>query len=112
MLRQTLSSPSRTLASGLRTAAQRQISRRQFLIAPIAAAPRSLGLQQPQQRARWYSDNANASKAAEAKEEEGAAAKEDPLAAIKKQLEAKDAEVREWKVCCFFSAYPPVSILI
>ena len=111
MLRQTLSSPSRTLASGLRTAAQRQISRRQFLIAPIAAAPRSVGLQQPQQRARWYSDNTDAPKAAETKEEEGAA-KEDPLAAIKKQLEAKDAEVRDWKVCCFFSAYPPVCILI
>jgi len=93
MLRQTLSTPSRALSSSLRVALQRQISRPQLFAAPIAAS-RTAGLQQ---RARWYSDQPDASKATEANGEN--AAKDDPLAAIKKQLEAKDAEVRDWKVC-------------
>lgn len=92
MFRQTLSAPSKAISAGLRLAAQRPIVRSQLFAAPIAAS-RTVGLQQ---RARWYSE----SKDAEAKEpakEEGEA-KEDPEAALRKQLEAKDAEVRDWKV--------------
>ncbi|KAK1827549.1 GrpE-domain-containing protein [Podospora conica] len=94
MFRQTLSAPSKALGAGLRLAAQRPVARRQLFAAPIAAS-RTVGLQQ---RARWYSD----SKDAEAKEpvkEEGEA-QEDPTAALKKQLEAKEAEARDWKDKC------------
>lgn len=46
---------------------------------------------------RWYSAEA------ESKPKEGEAPKEpeasDPVAELKKQLEAKDAEARDWKVC-------------
>lgn len=47
---------------------------------------------------RWYSD-AKETKAEETKEEtKEASAETDPVAELKKQLEAKDAEAREWKV--------------
>ncbi|KAK0639357.1 mitochondrial co-chaperone GrpE [Cercophora newfieldiana] len=91
MLRQTASTSSRALSSGLRAAVQRKIARPQLFAAPIAAS-RTVGLQQ---RARWYSDQPDASKPAEANGE--GATKEDPVAALKKQLEEKDAEVRDWK---------------
>ncbi|KAK0613754.1 mitochondrial co-chaperone GrpE [Immersiella caudata] len=91
MLRQTASTSSRALSSGLRAAVQRQISRPQFFAAPVAAS-RTINLQQ---RARWYSDQTDASKAPEANGE--GAAKEDPLAALEKQIEDKDAEIRDWK---------------
>jgi molecular chaperone GrpE len=45
---------------------------------------------------RWYSD-AKEAPAEEAKKVEGEA-EADPLAELKKSLEAKDAEAREWKV--------------
>jgi hypothetical protein len=93
MLRQAASTPSRTLSSGLRAAVQRQISRPQFFAVPLAAS-RTVGLQQ---RARWYSDQTDTPKAAEANGD--GAAKEDPLEALKKQLEGKDAEIRDLKVC-------------
>ncbi|KAK3344149.1 GrpE-domain-containing protein [Lasiosphaeria hispida] len=92
MLRQTLSAPSRAIGSNLRLAAQRPLARPQAFRAPIAAsraiAPRS---------ARWYSDNADSK---DAKPTEGDAAKtegQDAESALKKQLEAKDAEARDWK---------------
>jgi molecular chaperone GrpE len=97
MFRQTLSAPSKAISAGLRLAAQRPIVRAQLFAAPIAAS-RTVGLQQ---RARWYSESKDAeAKEAEPKEaakEEGEA-KETPEAALRKQLEAKEAEVRDWKV--------------
>ncbi|CAI6098441.1 unnamed protein product [Clonostachys chloroleuca] len=49
---------------------------------------------------RWYSD-AKETKAEETKEEtKEASAETDPVAELKKQLEAKDAEAREWKDKC------------
>ncbi|KAK5661470.1 hypothetical protein OQA88_11372 [Cercophora sp. LCS_1] len=93
MLRQSLSAPTRTLSSSVRLAAQRQISRPQFFRAPLVAS-RATALQQ---RPRWYSDQPEAPKeASEAKPTEGAE-KEDPEAALKKPLEAKEAEIRDWK---------------
>ena len=97
MFRQTLSAPSKAISAGLRLAAQRPIVRSQLFAAPIAAS-RTVGLQQ---RARWYSESKDAeakdSEPKEASKEEGEA-KEDPEAALRKQLEAKEAEVRDWKV--------------
>jgi len=94
MFRHALSAPSKAISSSFRLAAQRPIVRSQLLAAPIAAS-RTVGLQQ---RARWYSDSKEA-EAKEAAKEEGDA-KEDPEAALRKQLEAKDAEARDWKDKC------------
>ena len=110
MLRQTFSVPSRTIGSSLRQAVRRQIIRPQFYRAPIAAAARATG---PLQRTRWYSDQPE-SKEAETKKAEtekagtedaaesgdGAVKEESIEATLRKQLEAKEAEIRDWKVCC------------
>ncbi|KAK1754608.1 GrpE-domain-containing protein [Echria macrotheca] len=96
MLRQSLAAPSRALSSSFRLAASRQISRPQICRAPIAAASRAFAVQQP----RWYSDQPEA-KATDAKEAEskpnGEGEQESVEATLRKQLEAKDAEVRDWK---------------
>ena len=52
---------------------------------------------------RWYSDIKNATIEAETTtgaedNDNGAASESDPLTELKKQLETKDAEVRDWKV--------------
>ncbi|KAH8888347.1 GrpE-domain-containing protein [Thozetella sp. PMI_491] len=91
MFRQALSGPSRALGSSLRSAAQRSSLRPQFRpVLPVAAASRAA----PLRTARWYSSESEPAKDAAA---EGDKAKESPEDALKKQLEAKDAEVRDWK---------------
>ncbi|KAK0706411.1 GrpE-domain-containing protein [Lasiosphaeria miniovina] len=100
MLRQTLSTPSRAIGSSLRLAAQRPVARPQFYRAPLAAtrsvAPIAL------QRARWYSSEAEPSKDADVKDaskaEESAKSETDSVeSTLRKQLEAKDVEARDWK---------------
>jgi len=90
MLRQTISATSRALRSTTRLSTQRQaIGIAQSYQTPLAAstiAPRT----------RWYSSETDAAKKnGEEAKENGEA--ESPEAALKKQLEAKDAEVRDLK---------------
>lgn len=92
MLRQTIANTSRALRSTARAGAQRQLARPQFIQSPIAAAARTVA-----PRARWYSAEAE-KKEAETKNGEEKAAEETEEAKLKKQLEAKEAEVRDWKV--------------
>jgi hypothetical protein len=94
MLRQAISTSSRVLRAAPRVSQTQPLLRNQFQTAPafsIRAAAR------PVAGRRWYSETK------ETKEgEESAAAKEDgeadPLAELKKNLEAKDEEARDWKV--------------
>ncbi|KAK4175635.1 GrpE-domain-containing protein [Triangularia setosa] len=86
MLRQTITNTSRALRSTVRAGAQRQLARPQFIQSPIAAAARTVA-----PRARWYSAEA------ETKSGEEKAAEETEEVKLKKQLEAKEAEVRDWK---------------
>ena len=70
---------------------------------------------------RWYSDAKEAPPAEEAKKEDEEAKTETKteegggeLAELKKQLEAKDTEAREWKVrssSILFSSFPLPSLL-
>lgn len=94
MFRQAFSTSSRALRSAPRLAANQPLLRTQFQAAPAAF---SLRTAQPAV-ARWYSDakeNAAEGEKAEAKEGSG---ETDAVAELKKNLEAKDAEAREWKV--------------
>ena len=94
MLRQTVSAASRALRSTARLGTQRQpiAITQSYYQTPLAIA-----------RTRWYSSEADAAKKnGEEGKENGEA--ESPEAALKKQLEAKDAEVRDLKVSC---AGPP-----
>jgi len=74
--------------------------------------------------ARWYSSEAEAKNGEEAKKEEkkkeskegseevkkeGEEKTESPEEALKKQLEAKEAEVREFKVCDYYILAFPTS---
>ncbi|KAK3683672.1 GrpE-domain-containing protein [Podospora appendiculata] len=94
MLRNALSAPSRAVRSSLRLSAQTPLPRPQFQSMAARAAPLS---------ARWYgSETDSASKTSEAAAEattngNGNGNGADEVAAVKKQLEAKDAEAREWK---------------
>ncbi|KAJ2893585.1 putative mitochondrial GrpE protein-like precursor [Zalerion maritima] len=104
MLRQTISTSSRTIGSYFRVAAAQTPVRTvptQFLAAASTTALRSSILPRI---ARWYSDEAKAppeeankgeKKAAEAKE--GEAAPSDPNEALKKDIETKAKEALEWK---------------
>lgn len=94
MFRQAVSTSSRALRSVPRLTAQ-QALRPQFQTAPFAAPVRGF---QPA-ASRWYSDAKETpveGEKAEAKEEKGG----DEVAQLKKDLEAKDAEAREWKDKC------------
>jgi molecular chaperone GrpE len=94
MLRQAFSAPSRAARSSLRIATQARLSRPQFQQIPSIATRAT----QPSV-ARWYSSEAETTskEAAEAvKEGESVAAEAE--AALKKQLEEKEAEIRDWKV--------------
>jgi len=100
MLRQALSVPSRAARSSLRIASQARLSRSQFYnqipsIATRAAQPSI---------SRWYSSEAESTtkEATDAVKEAEATASE-VEAALKKQLEEKEAEIRDWKV----SSSPP-----
>lgn len=96
MLRQALSTSSRALRSAPRLAASKPLLRPQFQTAPSTFSCRAA---QPAV-ARWYSDAkeapaTDAKDKPEAKEEGG---ESDALSELKKALEAKDEEAKEWKV--------------
>ncbi|KFG80617.1 mitochondrial co-chaperone GrpE [Metarhizium anisopliae] len=99
MLRQAFSTSSRALRSAPRLAASQPLLRTQFQRAPAAWSSRAA---QPAV-ARWYSDAKEApaegekAEKSEAKEEAG---ETDTVAELKKSLEAKDAEARDWKDKC------------
>ncbi|KAF5137448.1 GrpE, mitochondrial [Metarhizium anisopliae] len=99
MLRQAFSTSSRALRSAPRLAASQPLLRTQFQRAPAAWSSR---VAQPAV-ARWYSDAKEApaegekAEKSEAKEEAG---ETDAVAELKKSLEAKDAEARDWKDKC------------
>ncbi|OIW27342.1 GrpE protein [Coniochaeta ligniaria NRRL 30616] len=83
MLRQALSAPSRAARSSLRIATQARLSRPQLYQIPSIATRAT----QPSV-ARWYSAEAV---------KEGEALATDIEAALKKQLEQKEAEIKDWK---------------
>jgi molecular chaperone GrpE len=92
-----VSATSRALRSTARLGTQRQsITLVQSYQRPLAAA-RTLA-----PRTRWYSSETDASKTEESKNNGEEAKKEgeeeSPESALKKQLEAKDAEIRDLKV--------------
>ncbi|KAG5968048.1 hypothetical protein E4U57_007588 [Claviceps arundinis] len=108
MLRQAFSTSSRALRSVTRVAANQPTLR-----TPIHNAPAAWSLRTTQQiqpgLARWYSDaketpaeseKAEKAETAEKTEAEEDAGEPDALAELKKQLEAKEAEVRDWKDKC------------
>ncbi|KAK7748021.1 GrpE, mitochondrial [Cytospora paraplurivora] len=103
MLRQALVVPSRALRSATRSVAQKQLSRPQTFISPIAV--RRI---QPT-AARWYSDAAKESQEAGKNEAEAEAqpateGAEDPaVAELKKKLETKEKEASDWKDKCLRS---------
>ncbi|KAK4115481.1 GrpE-domain-containing protein [Canariomyces notabilis] len=101
MLRQTVSAPSRALRSTARLGTQRSIARPHQLHhsqTPLITSARTLA-----PRIRWYSSETEASKDKNAPEssqngeEAGKTEPESPEVALKKQLEAKDAEIRDLK---------------
>lgn len=92
MLRQALNTSSRALRAAPRFAASSPLARPQF---QSTAPAWSIKAAQPI-AARWYSDAKDEKPAAETKEGDKEA---DPLAEIKKSLEAKEAEALDWKVC-------------
>lgn len=94
MLRQAFSTSSRALCSAPRSTASASLLRSQF---QTTAPAFSLRATQPS-ASRWYSD-AKETKETPASEEKGEAKGEsEVLAELKKNLEAKDAEARDWKV--------------
>lgn len=91
MLRQALSSSSRALRAAPRFGAAAPAVRPQF---QSAAPAWSIKVAQPA-AARWYSDAKEEKPAEEAKD---GAKEPDAMAEMKKNLEAKEAEARDWKV--------------
>jgi len=107
MIQRTLFRQSRALSSfttsSSRTAATTPLSKPQFRTAPnfsavSASSRRALGSFSGR---RWYSSEPEAKKEGEetTKENDKAAAEEDP---VKKELEAKNKEIIELKVCLVF----------
>lgn len=94
MFRQALSTSSRALRRAPRFAASPPLARPQF---QSTAPAWSIKAAQPI-TARWYSDAKEEKPAEEAKDPETKEA--DPLAELKKNLEAKEAEVLDWKDKC------------
>ncbi|KAF5580610.1 molecular chaperone [Fusarium pseudoanthophilum] len=100
MFRQAIATSSRALRAAPKVAVPRPFIQSQFQAAP-AFAPRSV---QPAV-SRWYSDakETETKPAEEAKAEEKPAEGEkenDPLAELKKELAAKENEVKDWKDKC------------
>lgn len=104
MFRQAIAASSRALRSTPSIAASRAVLRPQLQTAAPAVSIRSF---QPA-ASRWYSESKESTETKEApKAEEKAEAKEgetngesDVVAQLKKDLEAKDAEARDWKDKC------------
>lgn len=108
MLRQALTTSSRALRSAPRLGANQPLLRTQFQ--NNAPAAWSIRAAQPTV-ARWYSDAKEApaeGEKAETEAKEGAG-ETDAVAELKKSLEAKDAEARDWKVCGSLDTLYPVS---
>ncbi|KAG6060580.1 hypothetical protein E4U32_003376 [Claviceps aff. humidiphila group G2b] len=108
MLRQAFPTSSRALRSVTRIAANQPTLRTPFHNAPAVWSLRTTQQIQPG-FARWYSDaketpaegeKAEKAETAEKTEAEEGAGEPDALAELKKQLEAKEAEVRDWKDKC------------
>jgi len=80
---------------GLRLAAQRPVARPQFAPAQIMATRAVV----PRCAARFYSDDAKAGSESKTNGDAAPKAEGEPseLETVKKQLEAKDAEARDWK---------------
>ncbi|KAF4970925.1 hypothetical protein FSARC_2121 [Fusarium sarcochroum] len=101
MFRQAIATSSRALRAAPKVTVPRPFIQSQFQAAPAF----TLRSAQPVV-SRWYSDAKEseakpAEEAKEAKSEEKAAdAENDPLAELKKNLEAKETEVRDWKDKC------------
>ncbi|TWU78724.1 Mitochondrial matrix cochaperone [Metarhizium rileyi] len=96
MLRQAFSTSSRALRSASRLTASQPLLRTQIQNAPAAW---SLRAAQPV-IARWYSDAKEAPAEGEKAEAKDDAPETDAVAELKKSLEAKDAEARDWKDKC------------
>ena len=102
MLRQSLTTSSRALLAATRQTS----SRTQVFRAPIAASllRQQQQIQQTRQQptqSRWYSDQASETKKDDQKPNGNSdtATEESVEATLRKQLEAKDTEIRDWKVC-------------
>lgn len=96
MFRQAFATSSRALRAAPRAAAPRPLIKSQFQSAPAF----TLRAAQPA-ASRWYSDakESETAKTEETKTEDKAANGEsDAVAELKKSLETKDAEARDWKV--------------
>jgi len=90
MIQRTLLRQTRALSSSIRSAPRASLARSQFLPANRLAA-------RPLASSRWYATEPEAKKDGEAAEEGKAEEKtEDP---VKKELEAKEKEIIELKVC-------------
>ncbi|KAG6035882.1 hypothetical protein E4U19_004150 [Claviceps sp. Clav32 group G5] len=111
MFRQAFSTSSRALRSATRIAANQPMLRTPFHNAPAAWSLRTTQQIQPG-LARWYSDaketpaegekseKVETAETAEKTEAEEGAGEPDALTELKKQLETKEAEVRDWKDKC------------
>ncbi|KAG5972155.1 hypothetical protein E4U58_006897 [Claviceps cyperi] len=108
MLRQAFSTSSRALRSATRIAANQSTLRTPFHNVPAAWSLRITQQIQPG-LVRWYSDaketpvegeKAEKAETAEKTEAEEGAGEPDALAELKKQLETKEAEIRDWKDKC------------
>lgn len=94
MLRQIVSTSSRSLRTAQRASASKAFLRPQFQTAPAF----TLRAVQPA-ASRWYSDaKETPAEGEKAGETPGESAESDVVAELKKALEAKDAEARDWKV--------------
>ena len=92
MIQRTLLRQSRALSSSIRSAPRVSLARPQFRPTPISFAQASRST-----ASRWYSSEPEAKTAdAAAEGKNGAAEAEDP---VKKELEAKNKEIVELKVC-------------
>lgn len=120
MFKQVLSTSSRALRSSTWIPTQTSILRAQFAPAPLGASPASIlrsqlarapsgGAAARISGARWYSDQAEPAAKEDKKEQkekestQNAEAKEaeeitDAESEMKAKLEAKDKEIRQWKV--------------
>lgn len=90
MMQRSLFRQSRSLASCLSSSAQPSLARPQLRAAAIKFAPAA----RPALASRWYSSEPEKKEGEEKKDAEPTV---DPL---KKELEAKDKEIIDLKVCC------------
>jgi molecular chaperone GrpE len=100
MFRQALSTSTRALRAAPRSTAGQLVARHRI---QSSITPFSLRVAQPALSQRWYSESKETPAEGKTEGEAGAnqeAGESDAVAELKKSLEAKDAEVREWKDKC------------